>query len=63
MAEFGASFAHMVMLLVPLFLVYTRGVMPQDIAPSPAMDTGAALALPVSVALMCSSLIVSLFAI
>lgn len=62
MAESGASFPHIAMVVFAL-LVFTGGAIAQDIAPTPVMDTGVASALPVSVALTCFAVLVSLFAL
>ncbi|KAG6743831.1 hypothetical protein POTOM_052534 [Populus tomentosa] len=63
MAQFGGSFTHVVMAMVVVALLRVCGVMAQDIAPPPAMDTGAGLELPLSMAVISSSMIFSLLAL
>ncbi|GMJ02317.1 hypothetical protein HRI_003900900 [Hibiscus trionum] len=65
MAGFGmsATYHHIVMTMFVVVVCYVSVIMAQDIAPSPAMDTGAGLTLPVSGALLCSSVLVSLIAL
>ncbi|XVF75833.1 hypothetical protein PTKIN_Ptkin13bG0218600 [Pterospermum kingtungense] len=63
MAPFGTSAAQIVMAMFVAALFYVSGIMAQDIAPSPAMDTGAGFTLLVSDVLVCSSILVSLMAL
>ncbi|KAL9336294.1 hypothetical protein Peur_070782 [Populus x canadensis] len=63
MARFGGSFTHIVMAMVVVALLRICGVMAQDIAPTPAMDTGAGLELPLSMAVISSSMIFSVLAL
>ncbi|KAE8731188.1 hypothetical protein F3Y22_tig00002840pilonHSYRG00591 [Hibiscus syriacus] len=65
MAGFGVSATHH-HIMVAMFVVvvcYVSRIMAQDIAPSPAMDTGSGLTFPASGVLLCSSMLVSLFAV
>ncbi|XVF56085.1 hypothetical protein PTKIN_Ptkin06aG0088400 [Pterospermum kingtungense] len=49
MAGFGVSTANIVMaILFVVAVFYVSGIMAQDIAPSPAMDTGSGFIFPVS---------------
>lgn len=63
MASSGTSSAHIVMAMFVVALFYVSGVMAQDIAPFPTMDTGAGFTLPISGVLVCSSMLVSLIAL
>ncbi|XWS56240.1 hypothetical protein CRYUN_Cryun09bG0068900 [Craigia yunnanensis] len=63
MARFGTSAAQIVMAMFVVALFFVSGIMAQDIAPSPAMDTGAGFTFPVSGVLVCSSVLVSLIAL
>ncbi|KAH8485613.1 hypothetical protein H0E87_027160 [Populus deltoides] len=63
MTRFGGSFTHIVMAMVVVALLRICGVMAQDISPTPAMDTGAGLELPLSMAVISSSMIFSVLAL
>ncbi|EOY09380.1 hypothetical protein QQP08_017023 [Theobroma cacao] len=63
MAWFGTSAAHILLAMFVVALFYVSGIMAQDIAPSPAMDTGAGISLPVTGVLVCSSILASLIAL
>ncbi|OMO70195.1 hypothetical protein COLO4_28708 [Corchorus olitorius] len=63
MARFGSSSTQVVMAMFVVVLFYVSGIMAQNIAPSPAMDTGAGISLPVSGVVACSSILVSLIAL
>jgi hypothetical protein len=63
MARFGGSFTRIVMAMVVVALLHSCGMMAQSIAPTPAMDAGAGLELPVSMAIISSSMILSLLAL
>ena len=63
MARLGTSATQIVMAMFVVALFYISGIMAQDIAPSPAIDTGAGFTLPVSGVLVCSSILVSLIAL
>nr|DAD29809.1 TPA_asm: hypothetical protein HUJ06_031277 [Nelumbo nucifera] len=55
--------AFVVVLVVAVFSAAAVTAQDGDLAPSPAMATGAGLALPVSGAIICSSLLLSLAAL
>ncbi|KAK8494427.1 hypothetical protein V6N13_126058 [Hibiscus sabdariffa] len=59
----SATHHHIVMAMFVVVVCYASGIMAQSIAPSPAMDAGAGLTLPISGALLCSSMLVSLMAV
>ncbi|MFQ6666822.1 hypothetical protein Gotur_033040 [Gossypium turneri] len=63
MARIGTSAAHIVLAIFAVAMFVVSGTMAQDIAPSPAMATGAGSALPVSAVFLCSSMLVSLIAL
>ncbi|XVF07291.1 hypothetical protein REPUB_Repub06bG0125600 [Reevesia pubescens] len=63
MARFGISAAQIVMAMFVVALFYVSGIMAQDIAPSPTMDTGAGFTLLVSGVLVSSSILVSFIAL
>lgn len=63
MAQFGGSFVHIVIAMVVVALLHSCGMMAQSIAPTPAMDAGAGFELPVSMAIISSSMILSLLAL
>ncbi|KAK8984695.1 hypothetical protein V6N11_020011 [Hibiscus sabdariffa] len=44
----SATHHHIVMAMFVVVVCYASGIMAQDIAPSPAMDAGAGLTLPIS---------------
>ncbi|KAH1090496.1 hypothetical protein J1N35_017753 [Gossypium stocksii] len=56
MARIGTSAAHIVLAIFAVAMFVVSGTMAQDIAPSPAMATGAGSALPVSAVFLCSSI-------
>ena len=63
MARFGGSFVRTVIAMVVVASLHNGGVMAQNnIAPTPAMDAGAGLELPISMAVISSSMMLSLLA-
>ncbi|KAJ6741858.1 PROTEIN putative-RELATED-RELATED [Salix viminalis] len=63
MARFGGSFVRTVIAMVVVASLHNGGVMAQNIAPTPAMDAGAGLELPISMAVISSSMMLSLLAL
>lgn len=64
MASFGASAAHILIVMLVAMLCMTNVVMAQQaVAPSPALETGTGFASSVSGALIFSSVLVSVFAL
>lgn len=65
MASVGTSVSHiLVVLLVAMLCFMAKTTMAQGaVAPSPALETGAGFASSVSGALICSSILASLFAL
>ncbi|MBA0740042.1 hypothetical protein Gogos_013265 [Gossypium gossypioides] len=57
MARIGTSAAHIVLAIFAVAMFAVSGTMAQDIAPSPAMATGAGSALPLSAVFLCSSML------
>lgn len=64
MAQFGSIFGHIAVIMI-MALFYISATMAQDsiAAPLPAMDAGAGFSLPVSQALIVSSVLGSLAAL
>ncbi|KAG5252843.1 hypothetical protein IMY05_001G0050200 [Salix suchowensis] len=63
MAQFGGSSSRIVVVVVVVAWLCNCGVVAQDIAPTPAMDAGAGLELPLSMAVISTSMIFSLLAL
>ncbi|KAK8554216.1 hypothetical protein V6N12_031185 [Hibiscus sabdariffa] len=62
MAEIGSCASHIVATIFVVAMLLLSGTLAQDIAPSPAIETGAASALPASGLFLCSSMLLALIA-
>nr|DAD42329.1 TPA_asm: hypothetical protein HUJ06_000559 [Nelumbo nucifera] len=62
-ARISRAVSFLVVLVVAIFSIAAVAAQDSILAPSPAMATGAGNALPVSGAIICSSLLFSLFAV